>query len=155
MGMRERIEPVGRSGEAGRALHLVGNWTIVIGVTGLMLGGWAFFRPEPFFYDFPVPGADWVSTLGHYNEHLIRDFGSAEIGLGIAAIGVGHGRSYRGMLWVLTGIIVFGVLHLVFHLGTLAMFSVGSAITQLVALLAFVVLPAVLLAILRIRPDAP
>lgn len=51
-----------------------------------MLGAWGFFFPAGFFEDFPISGANWVSTLGEYNEHLMRDYGSAQVGLGLAAV---------------------------------------------------------------------
>ena len=131
------------------APRLVADITVVIGAIAVLMGGWAFFRPAGFFADFPYPGADWVSTLGTYNEHLMRDFGSAQIGLGLAGIIVGVRRSRAGISAVLWGTVVFGSLHFGYHVGTFGMFDTISAASQAVALSAFIVIPLVLLWALR------
>jgi len=119
--------------------------TLGMGLATLAIGAWTFLAPASFYADFPVSGAAWVSTLGHYNEHLAVDFGSAEIGLAVAAVGVAFSRSTSGSVAVLSGFLVFGVLHLGYHLRTFESFSVGSAVTQAVALGTFVVVPTIAL----------
>src|SRR3712207_2072212 len=42
----------------------------------LVVGMWALLVPHSFYDDFPLPGRNWVSTLGPYNEHLVRDVGA-------------------------------------------------------------------------------
>jgi hypothetical protein len=128
---------------------LVADLTVVIGAIAVLMGGWAFFRPASFFADFPFPGADWVSTLGTYNEHLMRDFGSAQIGLGLAGVIVGVRRSRIGISAVLWGTVVFGSLHFGYHVGTFGTFDTISAASQAAALFAFIVIPLVLLWALR------
>jgi ABC-type thiamin/hydroxymethylpyrimidine transport system permease subunit len=110
-----------------------------------MIGLWTFFFPESFFDDFPVSGASWVSTLGEYNEHLTRDYGAAQIGLAVAAIGVGLRGGRAGIGFVLGGYVVFGALHFGFHVGTFSSFSTASAVTQGLALATSTVLPAFVL----------
>lgn len=139
----ETTTPVPTQGRA--VSRLIADTTVAIGAVTLLMGAWAFFFPAGFFTDFPVSGADWVSTLGEYNEHLMRDFGSAEIGLGLAAIIVGTRRSREGIAAVLLGFVVFGVLHLGYHMGTFGLFDTLSAASQATALAAFIVIPLVLL----------
>ncbi len=43
---------------------------------------WALPFPRSFYEDFPLPGRDWVSTLGPYDEHLVRDYGALNLALG-------------------------------------------------------------------------
>lgn len=114
---------------------------IGIGVAMSILGAWAFFFPQGFFDDFPIEGAHWVSTLGHFNDHLMRDFGSAQIGLGIAATLAAIKKSAVGIIAVMVGYVVFGVLHLGYHFTTFGVFPPGSAAAQAVALALFVVIP--------------
>lgn len=116
--------------------------TLGVGVATLVIGLWTFIAPESFYADFPVSGADWVSTLGHYNEHLVVDFGSAEIGLAVAAIGISRSRSVPGVVAVLSGFLVFGALHFGYHLRTFDSFSTGSAVAQAAALATFMLVPA-------------
>lgn len=114
---------------------------IAVGVATSILGAWAFVFPQSFFEDFPIDGAHWVSTLGHFNDHLVRDFGSAQIGLGIAAILVALKKSSAGISAVMVGYVAFGVLHLGYHFTTFGLFPSGSAAAQAVALALFVVIP--------------
>ena len=121
------------------------RWTLVVGLSALMIGLWTFFFPASFFEDFPVTGANWVSTLGEYNEHLTLDYGAAQIGLALSAIGTGTRGERIGIVSVLTGYVFFGGLHFGYHLGTLSQFSTGSALSQGLALATFVVVPAAVL----------
>lgn len=127
-------------------------WVIVVGVATLILGGWAFFMPEGFFNDFPIAGARWVSTLGEFNDHLMRDYGAAQIGLGLAAVMVATKRSRSGVIALMTGFVVFGTLHLGYHFTTFDHFHTGSAVAQAVALTTFIVIPLGVLLALRNQP---
>lgn len=75
----------------------------------------------------------------------MRDFGSAEIGLGLTAMTVGARRSREGIVAVLLGFVTFGVLHLGYHMGTFGLFDTFSAASQATALAAFIVIPLFLL----------
>jgi hypothetical protein len=44
---------------------------------------WTLLVPHSFYDDFPLPGRDWVSTLGPYNEHFVRDVGALNLALGV------------------------------------------------------------------------
>lgn len=146
-------DPLTTGPAANHVRHLgkgVRAWVFVAGGATLLLGGWAFFLPEGFFNDFPIRGADWVSTLGEFNEHLMRDYGSAQIGLGIAAIISAARWSRRGVISLMVGYAIFGPLHFGYHLTTFDHFDTGSAMAQGVALVTFVLIPlGVLLALRR------
>ena len=129
----------------------VRSWTIAVGISTLLQGAWAFGWPMAFYDDFPVPEAAWVSTLGPFNEHLARDFGSALSGLGVIAILAGLSHSRAAVRATMTGFVLFGVPHLIYHLSTFGEFSVASATTQIAALVLFVAVPALLLAATRHR----
>ena len=52
------------------------------------IGIWGLVAPHSFFSNYPGFGHHWVSALGLYNEHLVRDYAAAELGLrGAAACG--------------------------------------------------------------------
>lgn len=130
-----------------QASTLVGRLALLAGVATLALGSWAYFFPEGFFRDFPVAGAHWVSTLGEFNEHLVRDFGGAEIGLGLAAVLVASARNLVGIRSVMVGFVVFGTLHLGYHFTTFDHFHTESAVAQGVALTTFIAIPLLVLAL--------
>jgi hypothetical protein len=68
-----------------RPLHRSVLWTglSLLGATAIGVGLWALFLPYTFYDDFPLPGRDWVSTLGPYNQHLVRDYGELNLALGV------------------------------------------------------------------------
>ena len=49
----------------------------------LIVGVWALFLPKSFYTDFPSSGRDWVSALGPYDEHLVRDVGELNLAFGV------------------------------------------------------------------------
>ncbi len=124
-----------------------------MGVAALTIGGWAFLWPRGFYQDFPYPGASWVSTLGPFDEHLMVDFGSALIGLGLIVLIAAWKRSIQALRIAMVGYAAFGALHFGYHLGTFEAFSAASAITQATALLVLVVVPALVLYTTRTRGE--
>lgn len=133
------------TGDKTKVNTLIADATTVVGAVILVMGAWAFAFPAGFFDDFPVSGAGWVSALGSYNEHLMRDFGSAQVGLGLTAVMVGVRRSRDGILAVLSGVVIYGLLHLGYHVGTFGMFDTLSALSQATTLVAFIVIPLLVL----------
>jgi hypothetical protein len=69
-----------------------------------------------FYDDFPLSGWGWVSTLGPYNEHLVRDYGTMNLALCFLLVSAAiflEGRLSRVALGTL---LVFAVPHFVSHL---------------------------------------
>jgi hypothetical protein len=109
------------------------------------IGGWALLAPHSWYEDFPGGGRGWVSALGPYNEHLVRDFGALYLGLGLLLVfaGVTLGRQVvQASLGVL---LVFSVPHFVYHLTELEALPTGDNIANMITLGLGVLLPAVLL----------
>lgn len=108
-------------------------------VLGLYVGIWAQFFPEQFYGSFPGFGLHWIDIDGPFNEHLVRDVGSAYLGLSAASVvGMLHrgdlpGR-VAGVAWG-----VFGVLHFGYH----ALHPEGTAF-DVIATLFFLAASAVL-----------
>ena len=112
------------------------------------VGIWGVIAPHSFFESFPGAGHHWVSALGPYNEHLVRDYAAAE--LGFAALLV------LAALWFQRGLVlgagaaflVATLPHFVYHLTTTGSFSTAD---DLASLGAFVVeLVVVVLAMLSV-----
>jgi len=59
---------------------------VVLGVPGLINAVWILAAPRSFYDDFPGFGNPWVSPDGPFNEHLLRDFGAAELGLVVLTV---------------------------------------------------------------------
>jgi hypothetical protein len=117
----------------------------ITAVLGLYVGIWAQFFPEQFYTSFPGLGLHWIDIDGPLNEHLIRDVGSAYLGLSAASlVGMLHRSALPGRVaGVAWG--VFGVLHFGYHAlhpegtavdiaGTLFFLGLSAAFAILLAL---------------------
>jgi hypothetical protein len=120
----------------------------LLAVSAAVVGGWAEFAPRSFYHSFPGFGRHWVSRVGPYNEHLIRDVG----GLYLALLVITVWALLRALPEMLRmtggGWLVFNVAHIAFHAGHLDGFSTGDKVGQVVALAV-----AVGLAVLLVLPD--
>ena len=57
----------------------------LLAVSSLVVGVWAGFFPQSFYDSFPGLGRHWVRVDGPYNEHLVRDVGTLNLGLAALA----------------------------------------------------------------------
>jgi hypothetical protein len=121
---------------------------LFVAATPLTGGLWALLSPRAFYDDFPLPGSDWVSTLGPYNEHLVRDYGALNLAMAVLLVATGILLERRLAQITLVTWLVFEVPHFVFHLGQSHHFSAGSNLAQLGGLALLIVLPLVLLFLL-------
>src|SRR5205085_1228019 len=47
------------------------------------IGVWGLLAPHSFYASYPGAGRHWVSALGPYDEHLVRDFAGTELGFAV------------------------------------------------------------------------
>ena len=111
----------------------------------LVVGIWALFLPRSFYEDFPSSGRDWVSTLGPYDEHLVRDVGELNLAFGVLLALAAILMDRRLVQASLAAYLVYAVPHFVFHLTQTHAVSLGDNLAQLVSLGFQVVLPVVIL----------
>jgi nucleoside-diphosphate-sugar epimerase len=124
----------------------------ILGISALGLGLYATFFPRGFYDDFPS-GRGWVAADGPYNEHLVRDFGGLNLGLAFVAIVA----AIVGGRWLVRAAagssLLFGVPHLVYHLGHLQHYEAFDKAANVVTL-GFSVVVAAAVLYLSVR-DAP
>jgi len=123
--------------------------------TALGVGLWALFLPRVFYDDFPFPGRDWVSTLGPYNEHLIRDYGELNLALAVLLAFAAIFLERRLVQASLLALLAYTVPHFVFHTTQVHHFSLFDNVAQLVSLGLQVLLPLVLLFLATLPPKDP
>ncbi|HET7269553.1 MAG TPA: hypothetical protein VFI90_00570 [Rubrobacter sp.] len=111
----------------------------------LAVGIWALFLPRSFYEDFPSSGRDWVSTLGPYDEHLMRDVGAFNLAFGVLFVLAAILLERRLIQASLVAYLVYAVPHFIFHLTQTHAFSVGDNLAQLVSLGLQIALPAAIL----------
>ena len=131
-----------------------GLLVLALGQGGAAL--FALFAPRSFYDDFPVSGADWVSALPPFNEHLVRDYGASFLALAALALAAAWLADRR--LVIVTSVVwlISAVPHLVFHIAHADEPGGGSGAASLATLALNVALPLVLLFLVRKEnPDAP
>jgi hypothetical protein len=117
----------------------------VLTLSAAYRGVWALVAPRSFYDDFPLPGRDWVSLAGPYDEHLVRDVGGLYLALGVLTLWAT--LRPRTDLLAVVGIAweVFSVPHLLFHAGHLDGLASSDKVAETTSLGATVLLAALLL----------
>jgi hypothetical protein len=59
---------------------------VFLGAPALLTASWILAAPRSFYDDFPGVGNPWVSPDGPFNEHLLRDYGAATLGLVVLTV---------------------------------------------------------------------
>ena len=120
---------------------------LLLAAVPLTVGVWALFLPRSFYENFPLSGRDWVSALGPYNEHLVRDVGAMNLALGTLLALAAIVLERRLVQVSLVAWLVYAIPHFVFHLANLHPFSLGDKIGNMVGLGLVILLPLVLFAL--------
>ena len=127
-----------------RAERRVRGGLALLFIAAVVPGLWGVLSPRSFFDAFPGFGFTWVASHPPFNEHLVRDTASFYLAFAVlflaGAVTLGP-RLVRGVLgaWM-----VFGTLHLFFHLTSEQPDETGR-LGMLVALVALVLVPLYLL----------
>jgi hypothetical protein len=111
----------------------------------LIVGGWALIAPHNWYENFPVGTGHWISGLGPYQEHLVRDFGSLYLALGLLFVFAAVVLDRLLVQAVLGASLVFQVPHFIFHAANTGPFSTANNAVNLVLLAAGLALTGILL----------
>ena len=126
-----------------------GGWLrsglLLVAATTLGPGLWALPFPRSFYGDFPLPGWDWISTLGPYNEHLVRDYGAMNLALGVLLVSAAISPERALSRVALLTYLAFAIPHFVFHATQTHHFSLFHNALQLGSLGLLVLLTGALL----------
>jgi len=118
-------------------------------VTIGIVSAWILIAPRGFYDDFPLGSSAWVSVLPPYNEHLIRDFGSAGLGLavlaGLAALWMDRRLVQAAAISLFAG----SLPHTIYHFTTTERYSTGDNVASLGGLVVQAVIPLVVLYMTR------
>jgi hypothetical protein len=122
----------------------------IIAIAPAWVGIWATAAPRSFYDDFPGTSS-WVSPLGPYDEHLVRDVGAFQLGLLVVVLFALVTLDRRVIQAALLASIVSGLPHLIYHLTATGPLSTADNVLSLAALALPVVIALILLA--RTRSD--
>jgi hypothetical protein len=117
----------------------------VLAVTPAWVGIWATVAPRGFYDNFPGGGHHWVTAVGAYDEHLVRDVGALYLGSLVMLAFAFAWLDRRLVQAALVSYAVAGVPHLAYHASSLDGFSTGDAVAEIAGLALNVVLPLALL----------
>ncbi len=119
-----------------------------------LVAAWILIAPRHFYDEFPGP-SQWVSALPPYNEHLVRDFGSAGLGLAVLAA-LAAARMERRLVQVAAIALFIGSLpHAIYHSTTTEAYSTADNVLSLGGLYLQVLLPALILYLASGRRQEP
>jgi len=134
---------------------LVRGGLVLLAVTNpLAIATWGLAAPRSFFHRYPGAGHHWVSALPPYNEHLLRDFAAADLGLLVLLLGAAIFLERRLVQVALVAWAAAGLPHLAFHATETTQLSTLDNALSLGGLALSALLPLGLLALTR-RPATP
>jgi hypothetical protein len=90
----------------------------IVAAGNLEVGLWGEFSPRGFYGNFPAPGHHWISALGPYNEHLIRDYAAAELGFAVLLAVAAAWFERRLVIAAGAAFLVATLPHFAYHLTT-------------------------------------
>jgi hypothetical protein len=112
-----------RGAGAGRVRPFARGALLLTAVLQAELGIWGLIAPRSFFTTYPGLGHRWVSALGHYNEHLLRDYAAAELGFAVLLAAAAIWFERRLVLVAGVAFLAATLPHFAYHLTTTGNFS--------------------------------
>jgi hypothetical protein len=119
-----------------------------------LVAAWILIAPKHFYDEFPGP-SQWVSVLPPYNEHLIRDFGSAGLGLAVLAGLAALWMERRVVQAAAIALFIGSLPHAIYHSTTTDSYSTADNIFSLAGLYLEVLLPLLILYLATGARQAP
>jgi hypothetical protein len=126
------------------ARRLMRTGLTVLAIPTVWVGIWATVAPRSFYDHFPGTSS-WVSALGPYDEHLVRDVGAFELGLLVVAIFALVTLERRVVQAALVASLVSGLPHLIYHVANTGPLSTADNVLSLTGLALPVLIPLLLL----------
>ena len=103
----------------------------LVGLAQLEIAIWGLIAPHSFFGNYPGAGHHWVSALGPYNEHLVRDFAGAELGFALLLLAAAWRFGRTLVLVAGASFLVANLPHFAYHLTTTGSFKTADNIASL------------------------
>lgn len=108
---------------------------LILALSGVSVGSWAYFAPLHWYNTFPGVGLSWLPVLGPYNEHLVTDVGGMYLGLTVLSLLTLVHLSNRTLrLATAASWTMFNLLHLIFDVRMLHMYGTCDAVLNVIAL---------------------
>lgn len=104
-------------------------------ISSVVTGFWAYAAPRQWYDTFPGFGLSWLPQLGPYNEHLAKDVGAMFIAFAVfTAIVLWRMKDELLVRVVGWGWLVFNVLHFIYHMTMLGMYTPSDQVMNVITL---------------------
>jgi hypothetical protein len=120
-----------------------------------VLAVWALVAPRSFYDGFPGAGRSWVSPLGPYDEHLVRDVGALSLALTVVLVVAFVWPDRRLVLVAGLAYVAWSVPHVAFHLTADDVLPAGDRIASEAGELVSVLIAAALVWAAVRAPERP
>jgi hypothetical protein len=107
----------------------------LVAIAQAEIGVWGLLAPHSLFTDFPGGGHHWISALGTYNEHVVRDYAAAELGFAVLLICAAIWFERRLVMVAGAAFLAATVPHFAYHLTTTGSFATADNVASLGAFL--------------------
>lgn len=104
---------------------------VLLAIPSIVIAAWSLISPRGFYDNFPGAGRHWVSALPPYNEHLLRDFGAANVTIAIVLLGAALFCERRLVQIAVVAFFLGALPHFIYHLTTTDHYSTSDNIWSL------------------------
>lgn len=139
---------------SGRLARVLRVGLVILVLPNAQVAAWTLLAPRSFYDDFPAEGRHWVSSLGPYNEHLLRDFGAASLGFVVLLVAAAVLLERRLVQVALLATLTANLPHFAYHLTTLDEFDTENGLGQVAAFTVTSAIALVLLVLVGRRAPA-
>src|SRR3954471_16229873 len=114
-----------------RSPGLIRTGLALLAIPAGVIALWGLLSPHGFYHDFPGLGRHWVSALPPYNEHLLRDFGAANLAIAVVLLGAAIYCERRLVQVAVVAFFLGALPHFIYHLTTTDHYSTSDNIWSL------------------------
>ena len=114
-----------------RSPGLIRTGLVLLAIPSAVIAAWSLTSPHGFYRDFPGLGRHWVSALPPYNEHLLRDFGAANVTIALVLLGAALFCERRLVQVAVVAFFLGSLPHFIYHLTTTDHYSTSDNIWSL------------------------
>ena len=110
---------------------LIRTGLVLLAIPSVVIAAWSLISPRGFYDNFPGAGRHWVSALPPFNEHLLRDFGAANVTIALVLLGAALFCERRLVQVAVVAFFLGALPHFIYHLTTTDHYSTSDNIWSL------------------------
>jgi len=114
-----------------RSPGLIRAGLVLLAIPSIVIAAWSLISPHGFYDNFPGAGRHWVSALPPFNEHLLRDFGAANVTIALVLLGAALFMERRLVQVAVVAFFLGALPHFIYHLTTTDHYSTSDNIWSL------------------------